>query len=108
MKQPAWASMPVLDVRSLKSGELSKLAKVYSQIKNESLSPIAQLNADDVRIQIDNALANTLGFGDLSSIRELLAREPGLTGKEIAPRSAQYDLDLETDSVNEDQLRFSL
>lgn len=83
MKQPAWASMSALDVRSLKKTPLNALAMAYEEIGKEKLAPLAQLNTDDVRIRIDAEISNVLGLGDLKPVRELLAREPGLSGEEI-------------------------
>lgn len=83
LKQPAWKNMPVLDVRSLKKAQLNRLAKQYDKLKDQALLPIAQLNQDPVRKAIDDALSKVLDLPDLSNLRELLAREPGLTGKKV-------------------------
>lgn len=83
MKKPAWASMPVLNVRVLNRRQLETLGAVYDNIAKEKLAPLAQLNTDDVRIRIDAEISNALGLGNLKPIRELLAREPGLSGEEI-------------------------
>ena len=80
MKKPAWESMPVLDVRNLKKSQLQKLADSYDRLSTESLHPLAQLDADPVRKQIDTAISKALGVPTLAVIRELLVREPGLTG----------------------------
>ena len=80
MKKPAWASMPVLDVRKLSKSKLQKLAKKYDALSVQSLKPLAQLDADPVRIEIDEAVGAALGLPSLKMIRQLLAREPGLTG----------------------------
>ena len=83
MKQPAWQKMPVLDVRQLSQAQLKKLAKVYDKLKEQELQAIAQLHQDKVRQAIDNALSEVLSLPDLKLLRELLAREPGLTGKSL-------------------------
>lgn len=83
MKKPAWASMPVLNVRFLNRLQLKTLGAVYDNVVKEKLAPLAQLNMDDVRIRIDAEISNALGPGNLKPIRELLAREPGLSGEEI-------------------------
>lgn len=72
--------MPVLDVRKLSKSKLQKLAKKYDALSVQSLKPLAQLDADPVRIEIDEAVGAALGLPSLKMIRQLLAREPGLTG----------------------------
>jgi hypothetical protein len=91
MKKPAWASMPVLDVRALTATQLKDLAAAYDRLSIRELAPIAQLDNDPVRQEIDAALCKSLGLPDLSSVRELLAREPGLTAEDIAPRKKAGD-----------------
>jgi hypothetical protein len=86
MKKPAWASMPVLDVRALSKTDLVTLAQTYDRLAAKELAPIAHLDADPVRREIDETLCEVLGLPSLAPIRELLAREPGLTARDIAPQ----------------------
>ena len=81
MKKPAWAAMPVLDVRTLDATALQALADAYDRLATQNLKPLAQLADDAVRAEIDAALAAVLGLSNLAPLRELLGREPGLTGK---------------------------
>lgn len=81
MKKPAWRSMPVLDVRRLDDGQLSSLSRAYDSVCRLTLRPLAQLDSDPHRLQIDQALCEALSLPSLGSIRELLVREPGLTGQ---------------------------
>jgi hypothetical protein len=92
MKQPAWQAMPVLDVRSLKAKQLKALAASYDKLSVEELLPLAQLNVDPIRSKIDDALTTALGLSSVGPIRELLAREPGLSAQEINPHLAQANL----------------
>ena len=85
MKQPAWESMLVLDVRRLRPAQLTALASAYDTVASQALAPLAQLDADPVRIGIDEALCTALGLPSLVPVRALLAREPGLTGRKIPP-----------------------
>lgn len=85
MKKPAWASMPVLDVTALEEETLSFLATTYNGLADTELSAIAQLDCDPVRRQIDDAICSVLGLPNLDPLRELLAREPGLTARNIEP-----------------------
>jgi hypothetical protein len=104
MKKPAWASMPVLDVRELTATDLKILSEAYDQISHHELAPIAQLDKDPVRRQIDEALGKVLGLPDLSPVRELLAREPGLTARDIAPPREAEGTEAEVSVEDADQL----
>jgi hypothetical protein len=97
MKKPAWAGMSVLDVKKLSSKQLNALAKTYDKVATKSLLPLAQLDQDKTRIKIDEALCAALTLPSLTPIRELLTREPGLTGRESDEDSSDDD-----ESENED------
>jgi hypothetical protein len=86
MKKPAWAAMPVLDVRALNDKQVRRLAKAYDALCDRELQALAELNVDPVRRAIDEALSKALGLPDLAPLREMLAREPGLTGKSAIHR----------------------
>ena len=81
MKKPAWLSMPVLNVRDLNQDQSEDLLATYDLVSKETFRPLAQLDSDPVRIQIDETLCKTLSLPSLNPIRELLVREPGLTGR---------------------------
>jgi hypothetical protein len=81
MKKPAWAAMPVLDVRVLSDAQVASLAAAYDALCDRELLALAKLNVDPARRAIDEALSAALGLPDLPPLREMLAREPGLTGK---------------------------
>ena len=83
MKKPAWLSMSVLDVQKLTEDQLDGLATAYNDLAYKDLMPLAQLDKNDTRGRIDAALCHALGLPDLSSIRELLAREPGMSASDI-------------------------
>jgi hypothetical protein len=85
MKQPAWKAMPVLDVRELTRKQIKALAASYDELSNKELRPIAQLDADSVRAKIDSAISTELGLEAIDTIRELFAREPGLSSVGINP-----------------------
>ncbi len=92
IKQPAWAEMPVLDVLELSDGTANELAEAYDKISVKELQALAKLDNDSVRAEIDHALSTTLGLPDMRSLRELLAREPGLSAKGLSHRPGQMDL----------------
>ena len=83
MKKPAWTAMPVLDVRSLSEAQIAALSASYDLIRRKALEPLASLNSDSTRREIDEALAEALKLPDLTPVRQLLAREPGLNAKDI-------------------------
>lgn len=85
MKKPAWESMPVLNVRNLKKSQLQKLADSYNTLSVEGLLPLAQLADDPIRKQIDAAICKAVSVPTFAAIRELLQREPGLTGSVYVP-----------------------
>ena len=83
MKQPAWASMPVLDVQRLSAAQTTALSDAYDNVASKALAPLAQLDADPVRREIDDTICAAIGLPSLAPVRALLAREPGLTGRRI-------------------------
>lgn len=84
MKKPAWAAMPVLDVRSLEREQVRALAGAYDRLASRSLKAVAQLADDPARAAIDAVLSEALGLPDLDPLRQKLAREPGLTARTAA------------------------
>lgn len=97
MKQPAWETMPVLDVRSLSSGQLKRLSGSYDDLSVQHLDSLSNLNSDIVRGQIDQAISEVLDIPDLAFVRELLDREPGLSANDISPRAAKPAYEIEED-----------
>jgi len=86
LKQPAWQSMPVLDVTKLSAKQLHEFETTYDSLGTEELQPLAQLTKDATRCSIDAAISRVFNLPDLLSIRELLEREPGLSARDITPR----------------------
>ena len=81
MKKPAWHRMPVLDVRNLSQSTLGSLALAYDRLSDHTLQPFSKVDSDSSRIQLDEALCRSLSLPPLTSLRELLVRESGLTGE---------------------------
>jgi len=98
MKKPAWEGMPVLDVRSLGAERLAKLATAYDKLSTKPLHPLAQLEADPTRLKMDEAICNALGLPSLAPIRDLLVREPGLTGRDVSGDAATTSQVIEPNS----------
>jgi hypothetical protein len=81
-KQPAWEKMPVLDVRTLSPKQVNALASAYDAVCKTDLQAISELNSDDVRIAIDDAVTAALKLPNISYVRTMLANESGLSGAE--------------------------
>lgn len=92
VKKPQWAAMPVLDVRNLQADTVSRLAEAYDSLRSKELMALAKLHEDPIRAGIDDALSAALGLPDMNLLRQLLAREPGLTGKSLSPKPGQKPL----------------
>lgn len=92
VKQPQWAAMPVLDVRNLPAETLSRLADDYDALCDKELLALAKLDVDPIRARIDDALSAALGLPDVAPLRELLAREPGLTGTSLSRKPEQTEM----------------
>lgn len=75
-KKPSLGAMPVLDVRALSDEQLTHLADAYDKLCHAELSPLPEMATDEVRAEIDTAIANALNLPDFSILRTLLAREP--------------------------------
>jgi hypothetical protein len=104
MKQPAWSSMPVLDVRKLSDWQLQVLSETYDRIAKKSLQSVAQLSDDPARIDIDDAICTALELPSIHSIRELLSREPGLSGEDIQIVPDLEDVPRQVEPPGEEQV----
>ena len=65
----------------MSDAQVANLAAAYDALCGRELLALAKLNVDPARRAIDEALGAALGLPDLAPLREMLAREPGLTGK---------------------------
>lgn len=81
-KKPTWNSLPVPDPRSI--DRLSSASRAYERLSREELLPITKINQDSTRIKIDEFVSDALGIQDVSMLREMLVREPILTGTKMA------------------------
>ena len=70
-------------MQSYRSFSNSLLENVFDAVSNQHLQPVAKLDIDPVRIGIDEAICAELDIPDISSIRQLLAREPSLSAEKI-------------------------
>jgi hypothetical protein len=92
VKKPQWAAMPVLDVRALPPDALARLSGVFDDLGGRELLALAKLAVDPARAAIDAALSVALDLPDFAPLRQLLAREPGLTGQSLSPEPGQSAL----------------
>ena len=106
MKKPAWASMPVLDVRALTKNQVNLLGEAYDVLCEKELLPLAQLTTDPIRQQIDDALSKVLEIPAFGPIQELLGREPGLSAVDISPRIPESEIEPEDEEEPEQAVLF--
>ena len=85
--QGAVRDLPVLNMEKLTAAQLQQLATAFDNIaaqitRGESeLLHLPHMTHDKTRQQIDNAVSQTCGLGDLSPLREALAVEPIITNQ---------------------------
>jgi hypothetical protein len=75
-KKPSLGGMPVLDVRALTQEQLQMLAAAYDRVCCSEIQPLPHMANDEVRAEIDAAIAQALNLPDFSILRTMLAREP--------------------------------
>jgi hypothetical protein len=82
-KKPSLGAMPILDLRTLSPEQLKILADAYDRVCEKPLQPFPQMADDDVRAEIDHAIAQALGLPDFSILRTMLGREPVVSMKRL-------------------------
>jgi len=88
-KKPTLERLPVRNVAALGNEALSVLGDAFDGIATKLLEPIASLNADPVRREIDTALMTALQLSDVKLVSELLAQEPILCNSRIESKVTQ-------------------
>lgn len=85
LKKPDLSTMPVLDLAKLDTQSVQRLADVYDCLCDKSLQPFPAMRNDPIRCQLDDAIAHvlTLPPEEIGRLRELLAREPVISGKAL-------------------------
>jgi hypothetical protein len=68
--------MPVLDLQKAGTTVRRKLAEAYDQLAKKPLGSFPEMEKDEVRAAIDDAVSDALGLPSLAPLRRLLAREP--------------------------------
>ena len=79
-KKTVLESMPVIDVTRLSANQLARLAAAFDEIADLSVAPFREMADDPTRAAIDDAIREALDLPDFSILRELLAREPIISG----------------------------
>ena len=79
-KKPVLESMPVIDATRLSANRLATLATAFDEIADLPVAPFREMADDPTRAAIDDAIRQALDLPDFSILRELLAREPILSG----------------------------
>ena len=75
--------MPVLDISKLAKKQLAALSSQYDRISKMTVQPFPMMDVDPVRVEIDKAITNCLKLPDISILREMLAREPIISLKQL-------------------------
>jgi len=78
-KKPVLNPLPVLDIASLSASTLRRLADGYQALSSRELKPFPKIASDVTRAEIDDVITSALGLPELSTLREMLGREPVLT-----------------------------
>lgn len=79
-----WENTEILDLSSLNQEQLDTLDALWDDINDESLRPFPEIATDEVRARIDETFEEILGLDSLSTIREMLSREPRITDESIS------------------------
>lgn len=75
-KKPMLEDIEVINPIALTKTQRKALIKVYEELSGETLQRVPDINADDVRARIDEAIMKALGISDnLASLREMTAQE---------------------------------
>lgn len=82
-KKPTLLESPVLNLKELSNEQLNILNAAYDDLANKALKPFPEMDNDPVRNEIDVAISTTLKLPDLSVLREMLAREPVISMKNL-------------------------
>lgn len=75
-KKPGLYALNILDVLSMDTEKLGRLADAYDALATQPLLPLKHATTDPTRIKIDEAICRTLHLPDLQILREIVAREP--------------------------------
>ncbi len=79
-KKPVLKSMPVLDITTLSPNQRAALAAAFDELADSTVAPFREMAHDPTRAAIDEAIREALDLPDFSILRELLAREPIISG----------------------------
>ena len=83
-KKPVLNNMPVLDITLLSKKQKQSLVSTYNHISNQLISPLPEMDKDNIRQEIDEAISNALGLNKLTILRKLLAQEPVICLKSLS------------------------
>lgn len=75
-KKPVLGKMPVLDLHKIQTEGRKRLAEAYDKLADQPLGRFPEMDKDEVRAAIDDAISDCLGLPSLAPLRRLLAREP--------------------------------
>ena len=75
--------LPIPDLVNLPPKQATAMATAFDRYANDELQPLRDMEFCDVRREIDYAVADALGtkHEDMNELRELLPREPSISGR---------------------------
>ena len=75
--------LPMPDLHKLTPAQMTALTAAFDRYAKEMFLPLREMSACDTRRHIDNAIADAFGIPQeiMEEIRELLSREPSISGK---------------------------
>ncbi len=83
MKKTDLARLPVLDVRSLTSEQLSALSDLFDDLSDSEFERLPAMQECPTRKTLDDGLSEILGLPDLAVLRTLLASEPVVSNRRL-------------------------
>jgi hypothetical protein len=84
MKKPILERLDVLDPYALNNTQVAQLLQTYDELANEVLQSLPNMDSDEVRARLDQAVMQALNIDDdLNVLRRMVSSEPLFTG--VAP-----------------------
>ena len=85
-KKPTVQQLRVLNVEDLGLNKLQELGRVFDSVSIDTLQPLREMDTDDTRRKIDDAICGVLGLPDLAGVRHQLSLEPIISLKPLTSK----------------------
>ena len=83
MKKADLEVLPVLDTRSLSSGQLRGLSDLFDDMVEAEFDRLPRMVYCPARRSLDEGMSRILGLPDLGTLRALLASEPVVSNQRL-------------------------